>query len=114
MSFKANINYFFGRYSGQHLAIARTDYLPCVQLVVDSADLDLTDFFYSLTCGSFEHNGIISFRDMAALDSFVASLESFCILDFSTSYALTEFEVLNIEQFLVQLINSAVFLRDNY
>lgn len=114
MSFNANINYFFSDFSCKHLVVARTGYLLCVQLVYDSVDLDLTEFFYSLLCRSDEPNGIISFRDFSALDEFLSSLESFCILDFSRSYALTDFEAFNIEQFLVQLTNSVVFLRDNY
>lgn len=113
--FKANINYFFNRSSGQHVVVPRSYYLPSSQFIVVSADLDLTDFFYSLLCGSFDHDGIITFRDFADLEAFVASLENFCILEFSRVYTLTDFQLmLNIEHFLVQLTNSAVFLRDNF
>lgn len=112
--FKANINYFFSRYSGQHLAIARTHHLPWPETVYCSDDLDLTEFFHSLLCGIVEYNGNIRFRDFAALHAFATSLENFCILEFSRAYALADFQLLNIEHFIVQLTNSAVFLRDNY
>lgn len=112
--FTPNIIYFFNRSSCQHLAVARIHHLQWSGTVYNSDDLDLTDFFHSLLRGTIDYDGVIRFCDFSSLDAFVLSLENFCILEFSRAYALTDCQLLSIEHFIVQLTNTAVFLRDNY
>ena len=112
--FTANIIFFFSRFSVQHSAVVRIHNTDWSGPVYSSDDLDLTEFFHSLLCGTISCDGNIHFRDFSSLDAFVASLENFCILEFFHAYALTDLQLLRIERFLLELTDAAVFLRDNY